>query len=277
MSLRAKPARRFRHARQHSPLRQLTAVAAVIAVLYLAGLAAIVLLSRPDAAGSPSVTGVRPSRSAATGDGSQTTVRTTIDYPDRGGGTWVVASRDDTVAGRSGLLMRYRVAVETGIGHVDVAAFAAQVTATLADRRSWTGTQRLRLQRVGSREPADFVVYLATPATRDRLCPDGPDRYTSCRSGDRVVLNVARWVHGAAAVGGDLRSYRQYMVNHEVGHRLGHGHERCPGRGRPAPVMQQQTLGLHGCRPQAWPVARGVEYHGPAGSYDDPVPRSASR
>jgi hypothetical protein len=279
-------------------------VAAIVAVVYLAGLAAIVVFTHPDGAGQAATAagaGPAPAGSAAarTNAGGPAATPTTeagaerangasranrdraaqppITYPERGGGTWLTAPGTRTVAGTAGRLLRYRVVVETGIGNVDVAAFAAEVTATLGDPRGWTGTGQTRLQRVGRQEPADFVVHLATPATREELCRSSGDRYTSCRRDDLVVVNVARWAHGAAAVGGDLQTYRQYVVNHEVGHRLGHGHERCPGPGRPAPVMQQQTLGLHGCRPQAWPLRDGAEYHGPAGAYDDPLPSDTSR
>ncbi|BCB73833.1 DUF3152 domain-containing protein [Phytohabitans flavus] len=194
-----------------------------------------------------------------------------ITYPARGDGTWRFAAGGGPVAGRSGQLMRYRVAVERGIRNIEPDAFASAVTSTLADPRSWTGDGRWRLQRVPNGSPYDFTVYLTTPGTRDDLCP-GDDGYTSCRNGERVVLNVARWVHGVPRYGAPLEEYRQYLVNHEVGHRLGHGHEKCPGPGRPAPVMQQQTLGLHGCVAFAWPLRGGRLYEGPAGSYDDPVP-----
>jgi hypothetical protein len=146
------------------------------------------------------------------------------------------------------------------------------VEAILADPRGWTGDGRLRLQRVGPGGPHDFTVYLATPDTRDDLCPGRRDGYTSCRNGERVVVNVARWVHGVPRYGAGLDTYRQYVVTHEVGHRLGHGHERCPGRGRPAPVMQQQTLGLQGCVANPWPLVRGRPYAGPPGTYRDPAP-----
>jgi hypothetical protein len=197
-----------------------------------------------------------------------------IAYETRGRGTFTIAPGASRVAGDAGSLLRYRVAVEQGIEHVDVPAFAAEVDATLADNRGWTGAGTLRLQRVGPDVHPDFTIYLVTPATRDDLCAGGYDRYTSCRNGDRVVLNVARWAGGVPQFDGDLATYRHYMVNHEVGHRLGHGHERCPAAGRPAPVMQQQTLGLHGCTPNGWPRVNGKSYSGPPGEYDDPTPRN---
>lgn len=195
-----------------------------------------------------------------------------ITYPAAGPGTWQVATLHGPIAGRAGTLLRFHVAVENGIGGVTPDEFAQAVTATLSDPRSWTGGGRWRLELTGDGEAADFTIYLVTPATRDELCRDGYDRYTSCRSGDRVVLNVARWVHGVPDYATGLDGYRQYMVNHETGHRLGYGHERCPGPGQPAPVMQQQTLGMHGCVPNEWPHRNGADYHGPAGAYDDPIP-----
>lgn len=298
--------RRFRHARRTPVARRLALTAAAVAAVLLTGLAAVVLTvggaggSVPDRAGStrgaagPASTGPAPARSAATESAATGSAATRsaptgqngaaadqadpeITYPIRGDGDWDIAPGRSAVAGTGGKLLRYQVAVERGIGNVDAADVADEVTGTLADPRSWAGSGQVRLQRVGPRDRADFVVYLATPATRDDLCQRGRDRYTSCRNGDKVVINVARWVRGAARVGGDLSSYRRYAVNHEVGHRLGHGHERCPGPGEPAPLMQQQTLGLHGCTPNPWPLVDGRRYRGPAGAYQDSIPQSDRR
>ncbi|HVL86066.1 MAG TPA: DUF3152 domain-containing protein [Pseudonocardia sp.] len=102
--------------------------------------------------------------------------------------------------------------------------------------------------------PAPLRVILAGPTTAERLCrPLDTGGRLSCRVGDRVVITHHRWVEGTAEYAPDLTAYRRYVVNHEVGHALGHGHVRCPGPGRPAPVMQQQTLGLDGCAPNPWP------------------------
>ncbi len=91
--------------------------------------------------------------------------------------------------------------------------------------------------------------------------------YTSCRLPGQVVLNLDRWrtsVPEYVDAKVPLAAYRQYVINHEVGHELGHDHESCPKRGEPAPVMVQQTLSLQGCEPYAWPRRDGERYSGPA-------------
>jgi hypothetical protein len=195
-----------------------------------------------------------------------------LSYPQAGPGTFATAAGRTPAAGTTGRLLRFRVAVEHRIRGTTPDEFATDVSATLGDRRSWTGGRAWRLQRVGAAEQSDFTILLVTPATRDRLCGDGNDRYTSCRNGDKVVINVARWADSVPHYGAPLAVYRQYVVNHEVGHRLGRGHERCPRRGKPAPLMQQQTLGLHGCLANPWVYLNGKSYRGPSGEYDDPVP-----
>jgi hypothetical protein len=196
-----------------------------------------------------------------------------ITYPAHGHRKWSVAPAQSGPAdGHAGRLMTYRVAVERDINGLAAAAFADTVRSTLADPRGWTAGGDWRFRRAGPGQPYDFTVYLATPDTKDSLCAGSPDGYTSCRNGNSVILNVARWVKGVPHYGASLAAYRQYMVSHEVGHRLGHGHELCTGPGEPAPVMEQQTLGMHGCRPNSWPYRDGRLHAGRSGQYGDPVP-----
>jgi hypothetical protein len=165
-------------------------------------------------------------------------------------GTFVVAPGGTFQAG-SGALRTYRVEVEASTG-VDPVAFAAEVDAALSDPRSWIADGSVALQRVET--GGEFRIVLATPATTDQLCaPLQTNSRYSCEQGGDAVINLDRW-HGAVdhwTTG--LPTYRQMVVNHEVGHVLGHDHLGCPGAGQPAPVMQQQTKGLDGCLENPWP------------------------
>ncbi len=72
------------------------------------------------------------------------------------------------------------------------------------------------------------------------------------------MINGWRWAQGSETFGdAHIFGYRQMLLNHEVGHRLGHDHETCPADGALAPVMMQQTktLTLDGrtCRINPWP------------------------
>jgi hypothetical protein len=156
-----------------------------------------------------------------------------------------------------GVVRTVRVEVEHDLP-VDRDRFAAFVMETLNDRRGWGHDGAMTFARTDG--VASITVRLATPDTSARLCGDLDSRgLLSCRIGPDVVLTFHRWVNGTDEYAADLTGYRRYLVNHEVGHALGHGHERCPGPGEPAPVMQQQTLGLRGCRENSWP-------------YPDPAP-----
>lgn len=209
---------------------------------------------------------VQPTTPAATAGvaASPTATATPVAYPVTGPGTFRYAAGRGPVLGTAGTLRRFRIAVEDGMGQ-DVAAFAAGADRILGDPRSWIASRQLRLQRVPQSTGADFTIYLATPGTSEKMCASGglnTGRFTSCRLPGQVIINVARWREAIPNYGAPLADYQAYALNHEVGHQLGYGHEACPGRGLPAPVMQQQTYGLKGCVAYAWPYLDGHRYTG---------------
>ncbi|MEV7399104.1 DUF3152 domain-containing protein [Streptomyces sp. NPDC091267] len=156
---------------------------------------------------------------------------------------------------------RYRIDVEKGLA-LDSALFAQAVQKTLNDDRSWAHDGDMTFERISGGEP-DFVITLASPGTTGVWCEksglDTTEDNVSCDSAatERVMINAYRWAQGSSTFGPDkLFSYRQMLINHEVGHRLGHNHVSCRTPGSLAPVMQQQTksLDIEGikCRPNAW-------------------------
>ncbi|MFG2110205.1 DUF3152 domain-containing protein [Micromonospora chersina] len=230
----------------------------------------------PPSAPPPSGASPSPSPSPSTAPVSSAPVTPVLSLPgpvpSHGRGSFGYDERTGGVLGRAGVLRRFRVAVEDGSGE-DVQAFGDAVQRALAGPGSWVDGGRLRLQRVGAGSASDFTIYLATRDTAGRLCGAGGINirvggvpYTSCRVTGKVVINLDRWRTSAphlVAAKLPLDTYRLYVINHEVGHQLGHHHEACPGAGRPAPVMQQQTLFLNGCRPNPWPYLSGKRYTGP--------------
>ncbi len=193
------------------------------------------------------------------------------DFPAEGPGTFAFAETEGDVLGDSGQLLRFRVAIEDGIDE-DVDEFADFIDETLAAEDGWTAGD-IRFQRVPPEAPYDFTVYLATGRTAATMCAavgldihlDGVP-YTSCRAVGQVILNLNRWrlsVPEFVDAEVPLEDYRRMVLNHEVGHELGYGHERCPGEGELAPVMQQQTLFLDGCKANPWPYLDGQRYTGP--------------
>ena len=211
---------------------------------------------------------LRPSTtSAATPnpqDGSRTTETSapaTTKVPQKGNGKLTVVPVPARAPASSGRTVRYTVEIEGGLG-VDPAEVASTVQSVLLDDRSWQKVDDVRFVAVSPGQEAggarvDIRVTLASPGLTDRLCaPMRTLSQVSCWNGERSVLNFRRWALGDDSYGADVARYRVYLVNHEVGHGLGHGHEQCPGKGKRAPVMVQQTLSLGGCKP--WPYPSGA-------------------
>lgn len=194
----------------------------------------------------------------------------------------LVAGGTDLVGRRSAEQFTYTVEIEDGVDTVDSGgdeAVARLVDATLSNPQSWTADGAVAFQRVDRGQPA-FRVSLASPLTVRENCGYDIQLEASCYNSatERVYLNLARWVRGARSFQGDIGSYRQYVVNHEVGHAIGYpSHEPCRQDGALAPVMMQQTFGVTNrdifrldpegvvpdngdtCRYNAWPFPDGVE------------------
>ena len=145
----------------------------------------------------------------------------------------------------------YSVATRGSVA-ADFEHFARHVDWSLTDIRGWSLHHDVRFDQVSS--GGDFTIYLASPAAVDAAAPGCSARW-SCRVGNDVYINDERWRNATATYANrSLDDYQHYVVNHEVGHWLELGHWSCPGRGQPAPVMQQQSISLDGCASNVWPV-----------------------
>jgi hypothetical protein len=139
--------------------------------------------------------------------------------------------------------------------------FQKFVAATYADSRGWRRAgirfvhKDYTCARLGN---TDFTVYLATASYIGRFA--GCSAAYSCHNGRRVMINQGRWRHAVSfwpSIPG-LRGYRHMVINHETGHWLGQHHRYCPRPGATAPVMQQQSISLQGCRAHAWPLPNEI-------------------
>lgn len=204
-------------------------------------------------------------------------------YAEAGEKTFYEVGTPGASAGKGDeLVQRYVVEVEHGVdttGYGGDDAFARMIDATLADPRGWINDPRFRFEHVTSADNPTLRIRLTSVGTTRELCGADIGLETSCRTTitgeDSVILNESRWVRGAVPFEGDLGRYRQYVINHEVGHAVGFAeHEGCHTDGELAPIMMQQTLSLNNaelrafgatevypdnnntCRSNPWPYPR---------------------
>lgn len=204
-------------------------------------------------------------------------------FPVSGRGTWRVVPGTTPQVGQ-GRPYTYTVEIEDGATPAEGdQAFATAVDATLDDPRSWAGSGQIALRRVDATagQVPDFRISLTSQLTTRAQCGYQIRYEASCWKSDigRVLINGSRWVRGAGAFEGQLGLYRQYAINHEVGHVFRNQHVPCAENGVLAPVMMQQSFGVSNdylaqltddtpqgtqiprdgkvCRANAWPFPTG--------------------
>jgi hypothetical protein len=132
--------------------------------------------------------------------------------------------------------------------------YRQKLAATYGDPRGWSQGGAVM---VYAESGCDYTAWLSAPEYMTGFGPSICDNYYSCRVGPNVVVNYDRWM-GATdpwnAAGGGLEDYRVMVINHETGHWLGFAHRFCTGAGQLAPVMQQQSIDLQGCKFNPWPT-----------------------
>ena len=147
-----------------------------------------------------------------------------------------------------------------GTVEADFNDFKRKVAETLNDARGWP---RAGLKFVEVTSGQDVNIILSDPAHLGATPGCGAD--LSCTTwANQVIINDVRWREGTEATragGMSTRDYQHMVVNHEMGHWLGHyAHiDGCTAEngfaGGPAPIMEQQSTGLRGCASyNPWPL-----------------------
>lgn len=167
------------------------------------------------------------------------------------------AEQTATESGNELITYTYCVASKGEVG--DLTEFSDTVFSTLNDPRGWPRAGAVFQEADGTDPNAcSMTLTLAAADQMTSFSTECSDEY-SCRVGSDVVINIDRWnnaTEGWLNAGGTVERYRTMVINHEVGHRLGHldNELTCPAVNQPAPLMQQQSMDLLGCVPNEWPL-----------------------
>ncbi len=158
-------------------------------------------------------------------------------------------------AGQGVKVHHYCVAAK-GLSSSVLPEFRQKLAAVYGDPQGWAKGGKIAF--VQKESGCDFTAWLSAASAVTDFSAVICDNYYSCRVGPNVIINNDRW-NGATdpwnAAGGTIEDYRVMVINHETGHWLGFGHPKCPGAGQLAPVMQQQSIDLQGCKFNPRPTA----------------------
>lgn len=148
----------------------------------------------------------------------------------------------------------YCIATKGNVGSAD--EFGNAAFRILNDEHGWPRAGAIFDQSTDGN--CDFNLVLSQASEMTSFSPSCSVEY-SCRVDNNVIVNDDRWNGGTQqwlAAGGNLARYRTMVINHEVGHRLGHidNETTCAGEGQLAPLMQEQSMHLDGCKVNEYPL-----------------------
>lgn len=129
----------------------------------------------------------------------------------------------------------------------------------LSDKRGWAGLKyTFTLVRIPGQLKSSDVYMRKRPQSelikRFKHRPDlkGFSVTDTSASPTEIWINKENWNTVPKDFIGDIQSYRCYLIQHEMGHALGYGHDQ-PHHGGPCPVMYQQTRGTRNkCTVNPW-------------------------
>lgn len=171
----------------------------------------------------------------------------------------ILAKAEQTASESGNELITYTYCVASKGEVGDLTEFSDTVFSTLNDPRGWPRAGAVFQEADGTDPNAcSMTLTLAAADQMTSFSTECSDEY-SCRVGNDVIINVDRWNNATESwlnAGGTVERYRTMVINHEVGHRLGHldNELTCPAVNQPAPLMQQQSMDLLGCVPNEWPL-----------------------
>jgi hypothetical protein len=137
--------------------------------------------------------------------------------------------------------------------------FNTKVRSVLCDPKGWQRIANVRFKFVNwdilptINSTHKIPIKLSTNATIKYQCNFNGLSCCDMRTKE-VWLNFGRWTKGAPSSKLGLYKYRDYMINHEVGHALGREHTQCTVPGTKAPIMMQHTISIGKCTPNHRPL-----------------------
>lgn len=140
--------------------------------------------------------------------------------------------------------------------------FSKKIIKTLKDPEGWESVDKIRFKYVSPkkfkeiRSKNKIFIRLSTNRTISDICGFDPKERLSCCDmlTREVFINFHRWKHGAKPSKLNIYDYREYVINHEVGHAIGRLHTGCPCMGCSAPIMMQHTISIGKCSPNSKPL-----------------------